>query len=544
MAIESIERLDHYGVIAGIFDELGLEAELNTLLGEFEGEKLSIGQTIKGLIINGLGFSDRPLSLVSQFFEEVPIKELIGSEAEAQDFNRHKLGRALDRLYDRGCSEIFSKLALLVSQREGVDTSTVHLDTTSFSVTGSVYEGEDQHAITVTHGYSRDKRPDLKQIVQELVVSGDGGVPLLSKCYSGNANDNKIFEKRSRELVKALKNEDWRGILVADSKLYTSSNAENLSSLKFVTRIPHILKEANAVIKSAWNDNFGWQESETRTFKPIAVTHYGIEQRWIVAYSKESLERATQGIEKKVQSEDAGITKELNRLTTKTFGCEHDATQFVRQLEKKWRFHKIDEITITPDARYSTRGKPAQDRKPDYYEYTVRITFSKNDQLIVSEKMLSASYIIGSNIPEQELSSELVLEKYSEQQKVERGFRFLKEPLFFVSSLFIKKPERIEALVTIMSLSLLIYSVAERRLRKQLAKNNQTIPNQIKQPTSRPTLRWVFQCLFGINIVYAKKIDGIIHYSLVGVNSLRAKILSCFGQRVLNLYRLDQNSSG
>jgi transposase len=50
------------------------------------------------------------------------------------------------------------------------------------------------------------------------------------------------------------------------------------------------------------------------------------------------------------------------------------------------------------------------------------------------------------------------------------------DPLFFASSVFVKKPSRIIALSFIMVLSLLIYRLAERRLRQRLQQNQQTIP--------------------------------------------------------------------
>lgn len=73
---------------------------------------------------------------------------------------------------------------------------------------------------------------------------------------------------------------------------------------------------------------------------------------------------------------------------------------------------------------------------------------------------------------------------------VERGFRFLKDPLFFAHSLFLKKPERTMALI--MTLSMLMYTLSERQLRQALTENNQAIPDQKGKPTQIPTVRWIF----------------------------------------------------
>ena len=122
-------------------------------------------------------------------------------------------------------------------------------------------------------------------------------------------------------------------------------------------------------------------------------------------------------------------------------------------------------------------------------------------------KQHTACFVLGSNIEAEQLSDAEVIAGYKAQAQAEGGFRFLKDPLFFVSSLFVKKPSRIQGLLMVMTLALLVYSVAQRRLRQELARQNETIPNQINQPTNRPTLRWVFQVLEGIERVRVQ-VDG------------------------------------
>ncbi len=76
----------------------------------------------------------------------------------------------------------------------------------------------------------------------------------------------------------------------------------------------------------------------------------------------------------------------------------------------------------------------------------------------------------------------------------------------------------------VMTLALLVYSVAQRRLRRELARQNETIPNQINQPTGRPTLRWVFQVLEGIERVRLM-VDDQVRDLITGLNAVKIKIL-------------------
>lgn len=541
MEIESVERLDHLGIIAGTIDDLGLVELLDGALGSgFDGENITIGETIKGLIINGLGFSDRPISLLPQFFEQIPLKRLFQSSpnVKCSDFNRHKIGRVLDRIYDKGCSLLFSKAASHAAKVEGIATDRCHLDTSTFSVTGGGYESTDENAIEVTHGYSKDHRPDLRQIVQELLVTNDGGIPLISKSFSGNTSDTKIFEQRSSALVQAIREGSWEGTLVADAKLYTKTNAASLYQLTFITRIPHSIGEAKKLIASACNDSSqAWQQLDKRHFKVYPVTHYGMEQRWLVVYSEESRERARNTMRKRINKERERIDKELFHLQAQRFHCENDALTALQVWEKKWKYHRrSQDPKIHTYARYAKRGKPAPGAVPDRFEYKIEGFCCEDAEAIEMATQESACYILGSNATKEKLDDPDIITSYSDQHVVERGFRFFKEPIFFVSSLFLKKPERIEALLMIMSLSLLVYSIAERHLRRAMAKVDATIPNQIDQPTKRPTLRWVFQCLLGVNVVKLKQGTNNTQELMNGMNDLRKKIISFFGPGVGRIY--------
>ena len=85
----------------------------------------------------------------------------------------------------------------------------------------------------------------------------------------------------------------------------------------------------------------------------------------------------------------------------------------------------------------------------------------------------------------EKLSDEEVLKAYKGQQHAERGFRFLKDPLFFAHSMFLKNESRIVAMVMIMGLALMVYSIAERKLREALEKAGETIPDQKGKPTQK-----------------------------------------------------------
>jgi transposase len=214
-------------------------------------EVLTPGEAIAGMLLNGLGFANRPLSLTPQFFANQPLELLFREGIRAEMLNRFKLGRTLDEAYTYGCDLLFHELALAVCAQEGIDLRFNHLDTTSLARHGEYVPDSDEQAMTITYGDSKDHRPDLKQALLELMVSQDGGVPFGRKSWDGHPSDIKVFQERAQALLAAFQKAPSPRYLSADSKLYHEDNAPNLQMLGFITRIPHTLSSVSQVITHA-----------------------------------------------------------------------------------------------------------------------------------------------------------------------------------------------------------------------------------------------------------------------------------------------------
>ena len=143
----SVERLDHLGVISAVIQDLGLVDMIDARLIPDAQEVITPGEAVAGMILNGLGFANRPLSLTPQFFASKPLDLLFREGIRAEMFNRFKLGRTLDEVYTYGCDLLFQELALTVCAHEGIDLRFHHLDTTSFSLSGDYVPDTDERAI-------------------------------------------------------------------------------------------------------------------------------------------------------------------------------------------------------------------------------------------------------------------------------------------------------------------------------------------------------------------------------------------------------------
>jgi transposase len=224
---------------------------INARLVPDHQEVLTPGEAVAGMILNGLGLAHRPLSLTPQFFASTPLDLLWRDGVRAEMFNRFTLGRTLDEASASGCDLLCHELALGVCARAGIDLRFHPLDRPSFARRGEYLPERDEQAMTITHGYSRDHRPDLKPVVVALMVSEDGGIPLVSQRGDGKTSDIAMFQARAQALLAAFQHAPHPRSLIADSKLYHEDKATHLRPLGLITRLPTTIGAVAEVITQA-----------------------------------------------------------------------------------------------------------------------------------------------------------------------------------------------------------------------------------------------------------------------------------------------------
>ena len=133
------------------------------------------------------------------------------------------------------------------------------------------------------------------------------------------------------------------------------------------------------------------------------------------------------------------------------------------------------------------------------------------------------------------LSNEEILSEYKGQSGTERGFKFIKDDTFQVDSVFLKTPERIDALMMVMTLCLMVYGVSEYELQQSLQEKNETIPNQMNKPTNTPSLRWVY-FLFRVVNELSVTMGGHVQKLVVNLNAVLRRIIGHFGKRASAIY--------
>lgn len=225
----------------------------------------------------------------------------------------------------------------------------------------------------------------------------------------------------------------------------------------------------------------------------------GLEQRWLVVESEARKEADLRQLEKRVVKLEATAQKKLQKLRSEEFACHQDAIKAAAQLSKQLKYHHLTNVSISKKpAKKFNKSLEREQLAQECYQFNA--TLEKVESVIEAQKRCAGRFVLATNVLAPAiLSHDEMIAEYKAQQSCERGFGFLKDPLFFSDSVFLKSPERIEALAMVMGLCLLVYTLAQRQLRAALS----------AAKTNRPTLRWIFQCFQAVHLVIINEFKQI-----------------------------------
>lgn len=531
-----IKRLDHLGLIAAFCHEIDLPGLIDRIIPKYSEHNVSHGDAVLAMILNGLGFHSRTLHMFSDFFETKPISKLLAKNIEAHHLTDDVLGRTLDALFEADVSILYQVIAEHTVEKLGLKTESVHLDITSFHVDGEYTQSaeDDINSIQLVKGYSRDHRPELNQVVLELICENQAGLPVYMQALSGNTNDAKAFAEVTKRHIHCLKAAQNSRYFIADAALYTSDSICSLDEQKqkFITRVPMTIKMAKQALlalsptqlEPIGNGYSGcWIESD-----------YGnVKQRWLLVNSEQATKREEATFYKNL---DKNLTKELKslaQLAKKQFACATDAQKAMSEFQSQCQLLSFEQSEIRQVPEFAGRGRPKKDEDPTGYHYKIEANPFTDLEKVKLAKLKVGMFILATNDTEStDLDMAALLEHYKSQQKVERGFRFLKSPEFLTSSIFLKKPQRIEALLMIMTLSLMVYAGLEHKIRQELAVTEEFFPSMVKnKTTSKPTARWVFLKFEGVDTLEFGE-----QWFITGIQDHQRRLLQLLGKLYEAIY--------
>ena len=495
--------VQHLPIIKAYADQLGLVG----LINHYVPTEMDVdaGTVVLGLVLDTLS-GRSPLYRLEEFFVSQDTDLLLGKAVPPHALNDDTVGRVLDRLYDMGTMKLFTACAVRAAARYGVERRYVHFDTTSRSIWGEYQFAEEQDLpFRVTYGYSKDKRPDLKQFVLSTLCV-DRAVPIWGKLEDGNASDKTLNTTLLSEIAQLLARHGVAPgayIYIADAALVTEDNLAALKDTLFITRLPATYSECGRVIAEAVAHN-QWAEvgvlAQTKptkyrpgTFYKVAessVTLYGKAYRAVVVHSSSQDQRRQKHLEREFQASYATLAATVREAAQQEYFCHTDAEAAAAKLRAlQSAYHQV-EVVVEEHPKYGP-GRPSQKqpRVVKALRYGLQVTLHARSEVIARKTQETGCFVLLTNVP---TASEMahqagdVLRAYKEQHGIEQNFGFLKDPLI-VNSLFLKKPERIEALGLVLLLALLLWRLVERTLRLHVETTRNTLTGWDKKETQKPT---------------------------------------------------------
>ena len=531
--------MDHHGIVAGVCNEIGLVDTIDSIIEVNSQQKVTTGEAVMSMVINSLGFVSKPLYMFPEFMSNKPVHLFFNRDLEPEDFNDDTLGRALDRIYANDPTSIFMRISMKVAEMESIKRNFFHLDTSSMSVHGKYdHDDDDTVAIEITHGHSKDKRFDLKQFMISLITVSESDLPMWIDALNGNTSDKEHFRDVIREYSKMLAETDDKAYFIMDSAMYNKKSIIEMSPMVYwISRVPENMNETKDVLIQTDPEQMNGSSLEGYSYSESESSYGGVDQKWVIVFSEKCYEREIKTFEKNIKKEKAKVENTLWHFGNDEYDCENDAIKTLKKMEKKWKYHHLAGYEVIEKRKTGKRGRPKKDSKDVKVIYRISAQFEEDVEKIENERKRKGKFILATN--SSDLDAEEILIEYKKQQGVERGFRFLKDPMFFTDAIFLKEPRRIVSLVMIMALSLLIYSLAQRKLRKVLKKLNETVPDQKGKPTDHPTMRWVFQQFHGIHLLEISDEQGY-HEEILNMRDVNEKILRLMGGPFEKMYFLKQ----
>lgn len=503
---------------------------------------LNHGEVVEILVHNVL-VSPAPLYRLADWAVPVEAYALGLTPEQKGAVNDDRVARALTALSSERGRNLFFRLALRVLKEFSLKTGRVHFDTTSVTLYGAYATSVAEPAIR--HGYSKDHRPDLKQLVFGLNVTADGAVPLLHNLYSGNRTDDTVHRGNIESLRRLLCREDF--IYVADSKLCTKPNLKYIAAAegKFVTVLPRSRREDRQFREHLRKEGVRWcflvdipskrrKDDPPDRFSacagPFNTTEEGYRLIWLRSSQKALLDRRAR--DASIQAALAELDALIHRLNRRKYKTRAAIKKAVAAILKTHGARDFLDVRIRRRTEVQIRrlrqGRPTG---ADPVRKILVPVFSLEPRIqkerLKEEECADGVFPLVTNLDEKQSRKDVLL-IYKYQPYVEKRFSALKSELL-VSPVFLKKPPRVAGMIHAYFIAILVSSLMERCVRTNMSRNHITslplLPEE--RETETPTCPRILEAFSALTWYDFQQEDNYVAFplKLTGLHKTLLKLL-------------------
>lgn len=451
-------------------------------------------------------------------------------------FNDDRLGRSLSALFKADRHSLLTELSCNAIKSHQLITDEIHNDSTTVTFKGE-YNNPAPDAVKLKYGHNKDFRPDCKQIVFGLNIVADGHVPLSYEIYNGNQSDDRTHIPNWNGLRSLLKKEDF--IYIADCKLCSSENLDHIDKNHgyFITIIPKSHKDVTEFKNYIQTHEVDWdtafstphsrkkgKTNEYRTYE-AGKNKKGYRVLWVHSSLKAEDDQKKRLI--KIES----AQKALEELNPK-LNAYHLKTQ--KQIKTAVNIICKDvsdylEVKITTGRKRIDQRIPSTKRKPGDPIYKYNWAFDYGLEWEINTQTVNKALKTDGLFPlvtnHHSLNAAEVLKMYKRQSYLEKRM-YTKKSILEVAPVFLKDEKRIEAVMFLYFVALMIVSLIERSIRKNIEKKKiRTLPILPQgMNTNKPTwnnIRYYFRNIH-LSLILKDKVP--IQSTIQGLTELHKKM--------------------
>lgn len=494
-----------------------------------------------------------PLYAIREWARQVAPDLLELENGSAQDLGDDRLGRALDRLFDADRNAFLTEFVLHMIRVFHIDLEQFHNDSTSLTLQGEYAEADGRRVrgkptCVVSHGFNKDHRPDLKQLLWILTVSADGAVPVLFKVADGNTEDSTTHMETWTTLRRLVGSPDF--LYVADSKLCTGDNLQFIHSRSgyFVTVLPQSRKEDKLFKDRLQAHSADWQEIARR---PHPIRKDG---PWEIIMAVESPIPDANGFrliwyhssfkrERDAQLRQTAINRAWKDLETmagvlegprcryrQREGVAKKAEEILRQAgASRWLQYDIEQFEDHA-YRQEKRGRPGstmrwrRDTKTRF-----RLVWKPILETIEYDQRTDGIFPLVTN--RRDLSALEIHDSFkSKQPMIEKRHDMLKNVLSATPA-FLKSVSRLEALLFLIYVSLTVHALIEREVRNRMReRGEESLPLYPEERECRaPTARRILEVFSDLQRHLLLKDGQIVQGFMPELSPIQKQVLSLLG---------------
>jgi transposase len=416
-------------------------------------EKVSHGTAIVTLGLNRL-MSPKPLYQVDEWMAGTVLEDTLGvSAGQMYDV---RLGRTLDDLHPY-LGAIWQDVVVQAILEYHLDLAFLHYDITSI-----YFEGEYTDSAKIDYGYSRDHRPDTKQVNLGVNVTGPEGVPLAYRVLAGRTADQTTPVENMRALQELLSRpelakRDTNPIVISDRAMlhaevivtYDQEQIRWLGPLNLDERLRTLMGSVGDEELSAHPLDYRPDNQP----KDEPLRYHGVLRSTAIEHEGQSVPIQVLVVKSRTKLK---LDRERRQTYLERLTCRLEE---IKGMLNKRRYKRKAYAQAQIDK--ACRGNPAKhfvDLDLGGEDDNLTLRYSLNQELIAQAEAVDGRYLLGTN--DTTLSACQMLTLFKQQEVVERRFKVIKGPVR-IRPLFLHKEERVESLVFVAMLALLVYTILE-----------------------------------------------------------------------------------